>query len=161
MSEKARRKRLMRLRGEKRAELDKPAGMAGYMIPGIDLDALTEQLVMQDPGGSLIDEDDPFMGRFEMSDDNIENAGDGLEQMRRIARRPPTPKPDYAAAGEWLRGFDNYGRERDRGEAEPPHNPGTGVGDELEGGEVQSGTGNHKTLAEEGSTAAETPDDQC
>jgi len=158
MSKKARLKRALRLKGEKRIKEEKPAGMADHMIPGIQLDMLTDRLNMHDPGLSLIADSDQWLGRFEMSDENLDAAGDGLDLMQHRIRKPLVFKKDYASAGAWLQGIDNYGRNKDHCEAELPRNPDTVPGDELGSGEVQSRAGDHETLEEEGITPAETPD---
>jgi len=160
MSEKARRKRLMRLRGEKRDKDDKLPGSADYMIPMMRLDAITDQLQTNDPGISLIADHDQFMGRFEMSEENIDAAGEGLDAMNNMIGFDVRVTKDFAAAGAWLQRNQNYGHEGDRSEAELPPSQGAVPGEELESGEIPSRARDHETLEEEGRTPAETPDDQ-
>lgn len=162
MSKKSREKRRMRLRGEKRVEPDKPAGMAGYMIPGIRMDMLADRLREYDPEMELIDIDDsdPWLGRFEMSEENLDSAGDGIGLMQRLIKPDAVWKEDYATAGKWLQLVNDYGRKTDRCEAELPRNKGAVPGDELEPREVQSRAGDYEAMEKEGSTPAETPDDQ-
>ena len=81
MSEKSRRKRAMRLRGEKRVKDDKLKGLPPGAMPIFHLD----DLVIRNVGGrdpaSLIADNDPWLGRMGLSDENIENAGSGLQNM--------------------------------------------------------------------------------
>ena len=71
----------MRLRGEKRVKDDKLKGLSPGTMPIFHLDDLvTRNFGIRDPV-SLIAENDPWWGRMGLSEENIENAGSGLQNM--------------------------------------------------------------------------------
>ena len=128
MSEKARRKRLMRLRGEKRVKKDKSKGLPPGVTPLFRIPGMyTNYYAGRDPT-SLIAENDKWLGRWALSDENLETAGAGLQMIKEVTD----------------------GREPDRDETKPARSPDPIAGDELEEREVQSRAGDNTALDKEG-----------
>ena len=137
MSEKARKKRAMRIRGEKRVKTMKPKGLSPHATPMLTFtDSAFDTLTDRYPAFPL-EEHDPWLGRMGLSEENIENAGAGLQYMDEVIHGPRTHQYE-----------DQYAGDED-----------TGTGDELETREVQGRAGDNETVGEEGTDPSEPADD--
>lgn len=139
MSKDSRRKRTMRLHGETRIKSVKLKGLSSRVTPRF---RISESAATFFEGGrdptSLIAEYDPWLGRMGLSDENLGNAGSGLQMIKESI----------------------YGPRTYRDEAGPARSEDKIAGVELGTRDVQSRTGDNTSLDEKGTAQSEPADDQ-
>ncbi len=155
MSEKARRKRLMRLRGEKRVKKDKLKGLPPGVTPLFrPAELFTNAYASR--------------GEKRVKKEKLKGLSSDITPIFRFAEAAANrfkyrdPMSIIAEHDRWSQRLEESkdGSEPDRAEAEPARNEDTIAGVELEEGEVQSRAGDNAPLAEEGTTQGEPADDQ-